>query len=335
MRPAPKVVRALTGLAWAALFLVYVWVSSALFLFQGPFPNLREFVIDSLTTSRHGYLLRPLSLYTLSWAEIRRHDPNLMNFNAGISSAEQAARDFRSVSDPTIRLETVKEATFTADVMLVRDPKRVRVAVTKYLGRVGQTVSEMVAEYHAVAGVNGGAFRDVGWQGTGGIPLGITIMNGKVIQAVPNARQPVIALTRRGALIAGAYTLPQLERLGVTQAISFGPVLVQNGVGLIRGNGGWGYAPRTAIGQRADGTIIFIVTDGRFIHGPDNVGASLHDIMDLMLRYGAVVAANLDGGSSTTMVYRGRLVNQPTDILGERKVATAFIVMPETTRPGA
>ncbi|GMA58280.1 hypothetical protein GCM10025858_27830 [Alicyclobacillus sacchari] len=72
--------------------------------------------------------------------------------------------------------------------------------------------------------------------------------------------------------------------------------------------------------------MIMIVTDGRELTGPNDIGASLGDIEQLMLSYGAVTAANLDGGSSATMVFDGRLVNQPTDILGERSVGTALIV---------
>jgi exopolysaccharide biosynthesis protein len=319
--------RALKVLGFVLLLGVYSFVSSSLLLFHGPFAGLREYVIDSLATSRHGYLLRPLSLFTLSEKEIQAHDPNLANLDAGKSSLAHAEQDYSgSRGDPRIDIEDYQGRTFSAKIMLVHDPLRVKVAVTQHLGDVGETVSEMVDREHAVAGVNGGAFKDVGYRGTGGIPLGITISDGKVIESSPSENQPIIGLTSKGSLIAGTYTLAELRQLGVQQALTFGPVLIQNGEIRIRGNGGWGYAPRTAIGQRADGTIIFIVTDGRFIHGPSNVGASLLDVAELMQQYGAVVAANLDGGSSTTMVYKGKLVNQPTDILGERKIATAWVV---------
>jgi exopolysaccharide biosynthesis protein len=127
----------------------------------------------------------------------------------------------------------------------------------------------------------------------------------------------------------GNYEPQELKDLNITEALTFGPVLVKDGEGVVIGDGGWSYAPRTAIGQREDGTVIMIVTDGRYVHGLNNVGASMRDLMNLMLKYGAVNAANLDGGSSTTMVKDSRLVNEPTDVLGERKIATSFLVMPE------
>lgn len=313
-------------------FLLYIYVSCSLLIFHGPFPAFKQYFVDIFTTSMHGYLLRPLSMYTLSDAEIKKDTPQLMTTTSKASGASdtsdsaQAGADYSQVNSSTITLDKYTTKTFTANVMLIRDPQRIHVAVTKYAGKVGQTVSDMVTENHAIAGINAGAFRDTGWQGTGGLPQGITFSDGKVVTGTPAGSEPIIAITSKGALIVGAYKLNQLKAMGVTQAVTFGPVLVQNGKDMIQGSGGWGYAPRTAIGQTADGTIIFVVTDGRYIHGPDNMGASMQDLAQVMLHYGAVVAANLDGGSSTTMFYNGKLVNQPSDVLGEREVATAFIV---------
>lgn len=308
---------------------LYIWFSCAMLVFHGPFPNVRNFVLGALATSRHGYLLRPISFFTISQATINQYNPKLTTFTKTYTNSTIANEDFRGVADSSITQDTYQKSTFTATVLLIRDPKRVRVAVTHYLGKVGQTVSEIAAENHAVAAINGGGFEDTHWQGTGGMPDGITIVNGKQVESYVNARDTVAGITANGALIAGSYSLNQLKALNVTQALSFEPVLVQNGVDMIQGVGTWGFAPRTAIGQTKDGTIIMAITDGRGIHGLNNVGASLQDMAQLMLHYGAVTAMNLDGGSSTTMVYNGKLVNEPTDILGEREVATAFIVMPE------
>lgn len=215
--------------------------------------------------------------------------------------------------------------TFNAYIMTVSDPRKVSVVTTKYLNSIGQTVEEIVRSQNAIAGVNGGSFADPNWQGTGGLVEGMTISDGKVVVASRHVEN-IVGFTSSGRLISGAYSLQDLKNMHVTQALNFGPTLVKNGVGLIQGIGDWGYAPRTAIGQRADGTVILVVTDGRELTGWSDVGASLGDIQNLMLQYGAVTAANLDGGSSATMFYRGNLVNEPTDILGQREVGTAVIV---------
>ena len=90
---------------------------------------------------------------------------------------------------------------------------------------------------------------------------------------------------------------------------------------ITHGDGGWGVGPRTAIGQRKDGTVLFLVIDGR--QPGYSVGATLRDIQNIMYEEGAVIAANLDGGSSSTLYYNGKVINKPADLLGERMIPTA------------
>jgi exopolysaccharide biosynthesis protein len=311
---------------YVVLAMLYLFISSSLLLFHGPFKALTNYVIDSVATTRHGYLLRPASLFTLSNAEIQAHSAHLTLTNTTAKAVRM--RDYSNIQDNRVQVDTFTGSTFSANVMLIHNPRLVKVAITKYVGSAGETVSEMVRDADAVAGINAGAFDDTGWRGTGGLPLGITMHGGNLLQNDQSKwqGQPVVAITSEGQLVCGAYSVQQLRAMNVQEAVSFGPELVQDGHGMVQGQGGWGYAPRTAIGQKPDGTIIFIVTDGRFVHGANDLGASLKDLQDLMLQYGALTAANLDGGSSSTMVYNGKLVNQPTDILGERKVATSFVV---------
>lgn len=230
-----------------------------------------------------------------------------------------------------VTIETYKAKTFTANVMLVKDPTKVEVRATKYLGRNGETVPELIRDAHGIGGVNGGAFYLGTNQGQAGIPAGITISNGKEIGHAPSTEvAKEVALTASGKLLYGDYTYRQLQALHVTQAVSFTPILVKDGKSTVNGDGGWGYGLRTAIGQRADGTIIFVVTDGRGQHGWNDMGASLKDLSNLMIHYGAVTAANLDGGSSSVMYYHNKLVGSLPPLLmtgvGHR-VATAFVVV--------
>jgi exopolysaccharide biosynthesis protein len=111
---------------------------------------------------------------------------------------------------------------------------------------------------------------------------------------------------------------------GIVQAVTFEPYLIQDGQGLIAGDGGWGVAPRAGIGQRADGTLIFVVLDGR---QPDwSLGATLSDLMNVFFEYEAVNAANLDGGSSAEMVVNGQVVNRLWNLFGERYMPTAWVI---------
>ena len=128
-----------------------------------------------------------------------------------------------------------------------------------------------------------------------------------------------------GNLIAGNYNKKQLSDLGAVEGLTFGPPLIINGEKVIKnGDGGWGISPRSAIGQKKDGTIMFLVIDGR--QPGYSIGATLVDAQNMMYENGAYIAANLDGGSSTTLYYNGKVVNKPADLLGERMIPTAFIV---------
>lgn len=81
--------------------------------------------------------------------------------------------------------------------------------------------------------------------------------------------------------------------------------------------------PRTAIGWRPDGKIILVVVDGR---QKSSVGMTMDELAGLMLEMGCAQAMNLDGGGSTTMAIKNRIVNSPSDITGERPVSDALMI---------
>ena len=75
--------------------------------------------------------------------------------------------------------------------------------------------------------------------------------------------------------------------------------------------------------KRKDGTVIFLVIDGRQLH---SIGATIKEVQDIMIAEGCVNAANLDGGSSSVMYYEGKLINSPSSKYGERPLPSAWIV---------
>jgi exopolysaccharide biosynthesis protein len=124
--------------------------------------------------------------------------------------------------------------------------------------------------------------------------------------------------------ISNSMNLDQINNSNLRCAISFGPALILNGKPLVK-EGGTYLAPRSAIAQRKDGTILLLVIDGRQAY---SAGANYMDIQNIFLKYGAYNAANLDGGSSTTLNYQSKTINRPCDITGERSIASAFLIMP-------
>ena len=86
--------------------------------------------------------------------------------------------------------------------------------------------------------------------------------------------------------------------------------------------------PRTAIAKLKSGQILLVTVDGR--QPGESIGMSLTMLADLLLEFGAVEAINLDGGGSTTMVIRNKLVNKPSDATGERPVSDAILIFPRS-----
>ena len=82
--------------------------------------------------------------------------------------------------------------------------------------------------------------------------------------------------------------------------------------------------PRTAIAKLKSGQLLLVTVDGR--QPGESIGMSLTMLADLLLEFDAVEAINLDGGGSTTMVIKNKVVNRPSDAAGERPVSDAILV---------
>ncbi|MFM1655097.1 phosphodiester glycosidase family protein [Brevibacillus sp. B_LB10_24] len=297
--------------------IIYIILSTGALVLYGPFENIRRTVIGAILTSRHPWVITPF----FSAQTLAKYRP--IGFDQMDEGSMQAG-DFSAIHDDGIEVVPINTAKYSGSLLVIKDPKRVHVAVTKELNNVGQTVSEMVKDANAVAGINGGGFYDVAGRGTGGMPLGLTISHGKFIGGDQESAQPVIGITKDGGLVVGKYTYKKLQQLGVSEAVSYGPQLVRDGEPYLNeSEDTWGVAPRSAIGQRKDGAILFLALSGR---GNNGIGASLLDCEQVMLENGAYVAANLDGGYSTELYYAGDFLVTPSNPLGERYVATSFIV---------
>ncbi len=223
-----------------------------------------------------------------------------------------------------IEIEDVTGATFKGKMMIVHDPSRVTVGtLPAYDGRPGKTLDALVKDNGAIAGINAGGFEDEGGMGNGGTPLGIVIHEGRLLYGSPGTTSTVIGFDTSNRLIVGKMSAQQALDRHIRDAVSFGPLYVVNGEAVpVAGTGG-GLNPRTAIGQRADGAVLLLVIDGRQSH---SLGATYKDCQQVMLDYGAVNAANLDGGSSTLMIYEGEHVNMCATLYGSRDMPTSFLV---------
>ncbi len=302
--------------------LILVVILAPFILFWGPFQSLKVMAVGSVYTSRHPQVVKAF----LSQAEIDR----IMNLNnsQGINgSSSTIARTKVTDVSSGITIEDIQGPSFKGKVMLIKDPKRVKVAVTKQVGVTGERVSDLVKDLGGVAGINAGGFYDPNGKGNGAFPDGLTVQNGKLVHNnVGNRSVNIVGFNVQGKLIIGSMTATQLEANHILEAVTFGPNLIKDGKPEVLGDGGWGIAPRTGIGQKADGTVIFVVIDGR--QPTWSIGATLRDLMNVFNNYQAVNAVNLDGGSSSIFVDQGIVTNRPSSVFGERYIPTAFIVTP-------
>jgi len=277
-------------------------------------------VVGAVGTSMHSYWLR----YIMSDEQVNKLLADAQGSNNNLNNEILSA--FANNHSGDIKLTDISSTRFQGYLLEISDPTRVKIGVTKYLDETGQTTSEIAKENGAIAAINGGGFDDPNGTGNGSTPFGILISNGVMINKVDfTAPVPLIGLNKQGVLVTGKYTSKQISQMGITEGISFYPTLILNGKKQITsGDGGWGIAPRTAIGQKADGHILLLVIDGR---QPPLLGATLVDVQNILYDNGAITAANLDGGSSTTMYFQGKVINSPCDLLGERCIPTAILVI--------
>lgn len=176
-----------------------------------------------------------------------------------------------------------------------------------------------------VAAVNADFF-----QMADGTPLGNVVKNGTEVHAATSASEAFFGVEKDGTPIIGdAQTYHQVKGK-LQQALGGRNILVANGKVNDTTAIGSDNEPRTAVGIKADGTVFFVVIDGR--QAPTSNGVSMSDLAALMVQRGAVTALNLDGGGSSTYVAREpgdtqlAVQNQPSDG-NERAVANAWLVV--------
>ena len=221
----------------------------------------------------------------------------------------------------------IKGLTFKGKLMVIHDPSRVIVGTLDAYGGScqGMYLTELIEKYGAIGGTNAGGFSDPNGTGNGGTPDGLVIQDGNIVWGyAAGYYRNVIGFDADHILHVGNMYGQDALNLGLTSAVSFnpGPVLIQNGE--IQTNLGGGMNPRTCIGQTSDGTVLLAVLEGR---RPDSLGATYDDLAQLMAEYGAVNAANLDGGSSSDMYYEGEKLIWNSSFTGARRLPTAILIL--------
>ena len=320
----------ITLLCLVLCLLGIIWV-----LEKGPSPTMTGMFTRSV---RETSAIRWISTIFLTDEELDEYksvsteDLTTESVNTSLIHVEKAAERRESGESESVKLIDIAEGTCKGKLLIVSDPKQVILGTSdEFVKQPGLQLTDMVAKYNGLAGINAGGFNDENGTGSGGIPQGIVIVDGQVVYGNDLTPYHLVGLDRDGILHVGSMSGRDAVDNGIQWAVSFvthdglASSLIINGE-IQHQNLGGGVNPRTALGQRDDGALLLLVLDGRSIN---TLGATMEDVVNIMLEYGAVNAGNLDGGSSSVMVYDGEIVNHCASVTGPRRIPTGFIVLKE------
>ena len=312
------------------------------YLTYGP---MKDFLITtSMTTMNHKYIAK--TFYSKKTIEKVLANNTIADFKEGtnkdhIDFNEEIPTTFKNEYEKQIldrkkgdkyKLVEFKYKGYNCFLTAIYDSKNVTIAQTEYLGVQGETLRNIASKNNAKVAINAGGFIDPNGTGDGGSPMGPVIHNSKIVWGNANDSFEMVGINKDNILVLENTTPKKAIENGIRDAINFGPYLIVNGKSAkITGNGGWGTNPRTAIAQRKDGIFLFLVIDG---NGQNKYnwngrgGVTLNDLIEILKRYDAYNAANMDGGASTNLVIENKLINKPCAIsdTGERWLPNGWIL---------
>lgn len=311
------------------IFILMFIGSVGLFLFfkTGLFQEYKElWVQTAMTTMNHQYL----ATWFMSDTEINEIMKSLEvvnNEDSELNAIElpkvEEVKEDEKPKENQINVDKIKGSNYVGFVMTISDPSKVKL-VDSRKSNMGTKLSEICKKHNAIAGINAGGFTDPNGGGMGHQLCEPTIIDKKLLYGNRSQKMSLIALTERGELVLGKYTYQEAMDIGIQSGLQFGPFIIVNGHNQIQKANAGGLHPRMAIGQRKDGTMIFVCVDGR--QPGYSIGATQLELQNIFEKYGAYNAANLDGGSSATMYYDGKVINKTSTPIGERYLPNAIIV---------
>lgn len=312
-----------------------------LIVFYVPFFGIKDFLVtNAMSTMTHKYIAR--TFYTdkmiadvfnkntiLNFEEDT--DPSKIDFSkledsGSYSSIYEEQVLKRDEDNDLYKIITIEEDGYKAYLAVIYDAKRVHLVQSSDSGK--QKIDEIYEENKAILAINASGYTY--GKNRSKIPTGAVIIDGKIVsnKGVPNYGGGIVGFNKDGVLILVNDKAEAALEAGMVQGMEFGPFLIVNGkMANIKGDGGWGKAQRTAIAQRKDGIVLMLVCDGRQ-YNKGIYGMSIKQMAELLLKYGAYNASNLDGGNSAVMYADGQYISTPSTQEGEggRNLPNAWIV---------
>lgn len=325
---------------------VDILVAICFFVVYGPFAGFRNTIISTaLSTKTHGYIaytfysrktilgVSKMDSY-IPWDADTKLEDIIIDTSPKESYENEYDKEIltRDKGNEDYKLIETEVDGFKAYLVAIYNPAKVGVATSKAFNQNNTGAERMYKMCDRLGGIvciNGGGFRDPdGWGSD--IPKGYIIKNNEVVWSDSTKQEDIIGISNDNKLMLVHATGEEAIKMGMRDGLQFGPFLIVNGEMIKFNNnaGGYNKAARTAIAQRKDGVILFLVTEGVHANGP-----RLLAVAELLQKYGAYNAANLDGGSSAQLVIKGQLINKPLNVAGKeikggRSVVSGFILMP-------
>lgn len=328
------------------LFIILdIMVASCFLIMYGPFDYFRNlFVTTAMKTMNHQYLAKVFfsdeaiekimaNNYFVTIDEDANTEDIVIDTEEKSEFKDKYEKEIltRDPGNDLYKVLDINIGSAKGFLVAIYDPTKVQLISTKQfnVGGYGEKITTMCNRYNGKVCINAGGFIDNGYGSD--IPIGTVIQNGKITWGAESAdseRQEIIGITNDAKLkLMSNATANEALAADIKDAIVFGPFLIVNGKSLEIVGDPWGKAPRVAIAQRKDGVMMFLVIDGEnYING-----ASIKDMIEILQRYGAYNAANLDGGQSTSLVIDGKLHNNPAAAAkkqGGRYVVTGWGLIP-------
>ncbi len=253
-------------------------------------------------------------------------DPGQISFNNEDPLVYESIYDEqvlkREEGNDVYKIINIDTETSKGYILVVYDASRISLETSPKIKNGGQQIRNLASTYDALAAVNASGFGRN--KSTGALYMVDTlIMKGKLLYSKKGA---LIGFNNDNILTLTYDDPAKAIENGMKDAVSFGPFLIVNGkASTFKGNGGGGLRPRTAVGQRKDGIVLFVVIDG---NSSGTTGMDFKELTNIFVKYGAWNAANLDGGGSSSLWAGGKLINKPGGwgYSGERYLPNAWII---------
>ncbi len=306
----------------------------------GPSPMARDIFVLSMLNSDYSAFIPYIYLPESKILDITEAN-RVFETDARVDSAmiKIARNDAEMSADAYVFVNEIKEQLFSGAMMVIPNPAWLSFgSVINQEGKIsgGEKLDDMIARYGGVGGV--GLISDPGDKKNMSAPdndaSGVFIRGGELIYGARELERSICGFDGKGKFITGKMTAEEALKAGIRDGLDCSNVLLVNGKASLTSGVPGGLGARTAIGQKSDGSVLILVTNGLYGWRPwgkgfkfsECLGAGIQDVMDIMLEYGAVNAALLGWAAPGAMVMNGARVDKNRALTREEIFSVSAII---------